>query len=103
MTTAQFWNERYPIGTLVKVKTAHGDLAAKTRGSAYHLSGGTAIVPLDGKIPRAKLTEVEPLTPAAPTPGMPSYQPGPGVPASGHTPFTDPLLEAYLQLRGMGL
>jgi hypothetical protein len=65
IVSANEWNSKYPKGTPVKYypqgKTANAKpIVTKTRGSAYHLSSGAVIVPLDGGV-SSKLTHIEPI------------------------------------------
>jgi len=73
--TAAEWNRRYPPGTRVRYYPQPGHPAymeTTTRGAAWTLSTGRALVALQGVRRAVPLAQVQPITPSEPSAGAPT-------------------------------
>lgn len=63
--TAAEWNQRYPVGTLVRFRDASSDVHSLTRSEAWEIGGGVGVVAIEGKsggVGLSFLTVVDPAS-----------------------------------------
>jgi hypothetical protein len=80
--TAAEWNRRHPPGTRVRYYPQPGQPAymeTTTRGAAWTLSSGRALVALHGVRRAVPLAQVQPVAPSDPSAGAPAAHQPPGV------------------------
>jgi hypothetical protein len=59
------WNERYPVGTIVRFRDASNDQISRTRSEAWELGGGVPVVAIEGRSGGVGVSFLTALDPAS--------------------------------------